>query len=128
MPTVQELLDSPLANFITLVAKDYGFTSTSEDLIVNCVHPLFLKAKVAVSAEDNPTWKQAFEGAFAEEYWQAVILEIETLKKMEAWEIVEQIDDMNVIGSTWAFKLKRYPDGLIKKFKARFCQPAVGRN
>ena len=28
---------------------------------------------------------------------------------------------MNVIGSTWAFELKRYPDGLIKKFKARFC-------
>ena len=28
---------------------------------------------------------------------------------------------MNVIDSTWAFKLKRYPDGLVKKFKARFC-------
>jgi hypothetical protein len=28
---------------------------------------------------------------------------------------------MNVIDFTWAFKCKRYPDGLIKKFKARFC-------
>ena len=28
---------------------------------------------------------------------------------------------MNVINSTWAFKCKRYPGGLIKKFKARFC-------
>ena len=28
---------------------------------------------------------------------------------------------MNFIRLTWAFKLKRYPDGLIKKFKARFC-------
>jgi hypothetical protein len=28
---------------------------------------------------------------------------------------------MNVLPSTWAFKIKRYPDGLIKKFKARFC-------
>ena len=28
---------------------------------------------------------------------------------------------LNVIRSTWAFKCKRYPDGLIKKFKARFC-------
>ncbi len=26
---------------------------------------------------------------------------------------------MNVISSTWAFKCKRHPDGLIKKFKAR---------
>jgi hypothetical protein len=23
--------------------------------------------------------------------------------------------------SPWAFKCKRYPDGLIKKFKTRFC-------
>ena len=28
---------------------------------------------------------------------------------------------MNVIQSIWAFKLKRFPDGLIKKFNARFC-------
>ena len=28
---------------------------------------------------------------------------------------------MNVIKSTWAFKVKRYPSGLIRKFKARFC-------
>ena len=28
---------------------------------------------------------------------------------------------MNVLKSTWAFKLKCYPDGLIKKFKAHFC-------
>ena len=28
---------------------------------------------------------------------------------------------MNVIRSTWDFKLNWYPDGLIKKFKARFC-------
>ena len=40
---------------------------------------------------------------------------------MKAWEVVDQEDDMNVIRSTWAFKLKRNPDGLIKKFKARFC-------
>ena len=29
VPTIQELLDSPLANFITLAAKDCGFTGTS---------------------------------------------------------------------------------------------------
>jgi hypothetical protein len=27
----------------------------------------------------------------------------------------------HVIPSTWAFKCKQYPDGRIKKFKARFC-------
>ena len=35
--------------------------------------------------------------------------------------MVDRDDDMNVIDSIWAFKLKRYPDGVVKKFKARFC-------
>ena len=26
----------------------------------------------------------------------------------------------NILASTWAFKNKRYPDGILKKFKARF--------
>ena len=28
---------------------------------------------------------------------------------------------MKVLSSTWTFKCKRYPCGLIKKFKAIFC-------
>ena len=40
---------------------------------------------------------------------------------MSAWKVVDREDDMNVIRSTYAFKLKRYPDGLIINFKARFC-------
>ena len=27
---------------------------------------------------------------------------------------------MNVLKSTWAFKIKRFPNGLVKQFKARF--------
>ena len=39
---------------------------------------------------------------------------------MGASEIVDQDDYMNVIDLTWNLKCKRYPDGLFKKFKARF--------
>ena len=28
---------------------------------------------------------------------------------------------MNVLDSVWAFKIKRYPDGNLRKLKARFC-------
>jgi hypothetical protein len=28
---------------------------------------------------------------------------------------------MNVLPSTWAFKCKRFPDGRVRKLKARFC-------
>jgi hypothetical protein len=48
-------------------------------------------------------------GPFKEEYWQAVVKEIETLESIDAWEIVDHTNDMNVISSIWAFKLKRFP-------------------
>ena len=85
------------------------------------MHLLFLKAKTAASKEDNPNWRTAMNGPFKEEYWKAACKEVETLVEMEAWEVVDKEEGMNVIDSIWAFKLKRFPDGLIKKFKARFC-------
>ena len=31
---------------------------------------------------------------------------------------------MNILPSMWTFECKCYPDGLIEKFKARFCARA----
>jgi hypothetical protein len=52
---------------------------------------------------------------------EAIELKIFTLESIIVWQVVEQEDDINVISSIWAFKCKRYPDGLIKNLKARFC-------
>ena len=46
---------------------------------------------------------------------------METVETMDAWEVVEQVKDVDVLQSTWVFKLKCFPDGLINKFKAHFC-------
>jgi len=35
--------------------------------------------------------------------------------------VVSFTPDMNVLDSTWAIKCKIYPDGNIRKIKARFC-------
>lgn len=59
IPTVTDLMNSPLAKYITLAANDCGYSGTAEELIVSYVHPLFLKAHSAASKEDNPSWKQA---------------------------------------------------------------------
>lgn len=82
-------------------------------------HPLALAAKA--NAEDNPTWEEAMNGPFKEGFREATDLEIETLKNKEVWEEVNREPWMNVLPSTWAFKIKRYPDGLMRKLKARFC-------
>ena len=79
IPTIKELLDSPISNFITLDANDCGYSGTSEDITVNHVHPLFLKFKAAASTEYNPNWRQAISGQFADEYWESAVTEIETL-------------------------------------------------
>jgi hypothetical protein len=39
----------------------------------------------------------------------------------DAWDVVDRQDWMKVLPTTWAFRCKRYPDGRIRKFKARFC-------
>lgn len=59
-------------------------------------------------------------GPFADAYWGAACAEVETLEKINAWEVVEREINMNILSSTWVFKCKRYPDGFIKKIKARF--------
>jgi hypothetical protein len=121
VPSVEELMDSPLSRFITFAANSCGYSGTTKELIVNWVHPLFLKAKAEASKADNPNWWEAMKSPFADEYWKAAVKEIETLEKMDCWDVVDRPEGAHTIDSTWAFKIKRYPDGLIKKFKARFC-------
>ncbi len=55
IPTVAELMGSHLAKYITLAANDCGYSGTAEELIVNYVHLLFLKAHSAASKLDNPS-------------------------------------------------------------------------
>ena len=122
VPSVEALMACPISKFIHFAANDCGYSGTRHDLIANWVHPLFLKVKCEATKADNPNWRQAMNGPFKEEYWKAALKEIETLEAMDAWEVVDRDDStMNVIDSIWAFKLKRFPDGMAKKFKARFC-------
>ena len=90
IPTIAELMEGPLSEYITLAANDCGYSGSTKELIVNWVHPLFLKAKSMASAEDNPNWRQAMEGRFADEYWEAAKIEMQTLEGKEAWTVVDR--------------------------------------
>jgi hypothetical protein len=118
----EELFGGPLAQFIKLYAADSGLNpSQTQDLLVKLVHPLFLKAKVEASKADNPNWKQAMSGLFSDEFWKAAVKEYHTLEGMVAWEIVDQPLCAKILDIIWAFKLKQFPDRLIKGFKGRIC-------
>jgi hypothetical protein len=121
VPNTPTLLASPLERYLIIMASKCD-TGAIEDLHVQMISPMILAAKTAATKEDNPTWWQAMNGPYAEEYWKAAQIEIETLERIKAWTVVPRTDDItNVLPSTWAFKVKRYPDGTVKKFKGRFC-------
>ncbi len=120
--SLEELFGGPLAQFIKLSAADSGLDpSQTQDLLVKLMHPLFLKAKAEVSKADNPNWKQAMSGPFTEEFWKAAVKECCTLEGIDAWEIVDQPLCAKILDIIWAFKIKQFPDGLIKGFKGRIC-------
>jgi len=80
-------------------------------------NPFSLAAKANAS---DPRRHEEMNGPDKAANWEAIKVEISTLTKLEAWEVVPLKSDMNVLVSTWAFKCKIYPDGSIRKFKARF--------
>ena len=51
--------------------------------------------------------------------------ELDSLMSMQAFEVVSCPTNLkkgdNIFDITWAFKRKRFPDGSIKKLKARLC-------
>jgi hypothetical protein len=120
--SLEELFGGPLAQFIKLSAADSGLDpSQTQDLLIKLVHPLFLKAKAEASKADNPNWKQAMNGPFADEFWKAAMKEYCTLEGMDAWEIDDRPLRAKILDIIWAFKIKRFPDELIKGFKGCIC-------
>ncbi len=92
------------------------------DISLGC-HPLAFSAKA--NAEDTPRFHEAMRSPDREGFIEAMKKEMTQLSELGAFTAVPRqkaIDENRpIIDSTWAFKRKRYPDGLVKKLKARFC-------
>ena len=83
------------------------------------INPSILSA--APTSEDTPTWEQAMNGPNAAGFWEACKAELRTLEMLNVFQIVDRRPDMSVVSTVWAFRIKRYPDGSVRKLKARFC-------
>ena len=80
----------------------------------------FALATKANSA-DTPTYEEAMNGPDAEGFLEACRKELTTLINMKVWDVVKRQKWMNVLPSSWAFKVKRFPDGTIRKLKKQIC-------
>ena len=95
--------------------------------VSNCSDPLCYAAKTK-SNPDMPSLMEAMRSANAHEWCVAMKKEIAELIRQNTWEYLNRSDvpsfngkKRTVLGGTWAFKLKRLPDGTPLKFKARYC-------
>jgi hypothetical protein len=76
----------------------------------------------AKETDDTHSFDTAIRSPFQDQWWKAMYDELVAIMvNFDCWDYVKRTPDINVLPSTWAFKLKRYPDGRVKKFKARFC-------
>ena len=95
---------------------------TDEDGLLDSMHPLAFTVKA--NNDDTPNFYQAMNGPDSEGFYRAMCDEMETLEKLEPWDIIPDIEvpeGVNILDSTWVFKRKRYPDGSVRKLKARWC-------
>ena len=74
-----------------------------------------------VNKDDNPTFLEAVTGPDAARFMEAMKLELSTLVEMKTFDIVDKVPWMKILSSVWAFKRKIYPDGSIRRLKARLC-------
>jgi hypothetical protein len=85
--------------------------------------PMALKAAYGKDP-DTPTYAEAMSGADREMFEEAMVQEITELEEHKTWKTVLKSSvpkNCKVLPSTWVFRIKRYPDGRHRKYKARFC-------
>ena len=97
----------------------FALSSFDSDISATRQTPLCYKTK-KVSDPDLPNYKEAMSGDYAQEFKHAMNQELESLVKRDTWSLVPRGDHKTIPG-TWAFRIKRKPDGSLNKFKARFC-------
>jgi hypothetical protein len=102
-----------------LLARLDDATDPDTGLVDLDYHPMLLASKM--STEDTPNWNEATGGENSMGCWEAMQVEYDVLIEKKAWIEVDRTPEMNVLPSAWAFKCKLFPDGAVKKLKARFC-------
>ena len=92
------------------------------------LHPAMVQYPMALKANkrdpDTPTYHEAMNGQHRSEFEEAMVQEITELEDHKTWTAVKKRSlpqGAKVLPSTWAYQIKRFPDGRHRKFKARFC-------
>ena len=116
---IQEPTDMNFA-YALLLDPEYGLL---DGVMPHRPAPLYKAGKVTADP-DTPDIGTALSGPDAHLFCDAMQVEIQQLEDLNCWDVVAKSDlppGANILPGTWAFKLKRYPDGRAREHKARFC-------
>ncbi len=56
--------------------------------------PIIPQGYIATSKADNPSWCYDTRRKFADEYWDAMKIEIASLENIDVWSVVDQYDSI----------------------------------
>ena len=105
-----------------LLTPDFGlYENLGADVLG--YHPQSMKA--SITHDPNTTqFHEAMSGEHQYSFLSAMGKEISELEQQNNWKLAKKTPlprGANLLPSTWAFNIKRYPGGRIRKHKARFC-------
>jgi hypothetical protein len=87
-----------------------------------CTTPILSTLKASVSDPDTLSFEEAMADADFAKWMEAADLEIHSLESKGTWiEVPLDQAQTKILPGTWVFHRKRSPDGIVKKFKARYC-------
>ena len=91
--------------------------------LLECSNPLVYAAMARRNDPDNPRYHEAMASIDHESFKAVMITEIVALTSKKTWTSVthQSVQGKNILPGIWAFKRKLFPDGSLRKCKARFC-------
>jgi hypothetical protein len=104
-----------------LAAVTFDDELRHDTLMSTCPTILAVKANDA----DLPSFAEAMASDDCDGFCKTMDSEIEELVKWSAWDLVPLSESerlqKKIVGTLWAFRRKRYPDGTLWKLKAQIC-------
>ena len=106
--------------------KDYNYYSSiapsDDDDDSTLSQPRCWLASMVKKDPDLLTYDEAMKSEFVDKWIEAMKAELSQIEGAETWtQVPISSATGKIIPGTWVLRIKRSPDGDIKKFKARFC-------
>ncbi|MBW0535465.1 hypothetical protein O181_075180 [Austropuccinia psidii MF-1] len=79
------------------------------------------KTFIASSTDVPTSYSKAISGSESSLWIEAIRKELDSMKRLEVWDVIPLKEDFRLVGTTWVFKRKHNSMNEITEYKARLC-------